>query len=97
MAETRHNDHRRERLPKRELVAGRIYYSVQYEHDDVTQPTVVSYKYTGKRDRRGRALFAIIGAPPAARMTLETSGEADMLDLVSLIAALRKEQRRLGD
>jgi hypothetical protein len=81
-------------LKRRKFTAGRVYFSLQYEYDDPTQPVIISYRYTGKKDSKGKRIFRILGAPPKARMVLEKHGEAGMLDLSSLVPALRRELKR---
>lgn len=87
---------RRQELKRRGFTIGRVYFSLQYEYDDPTQPVVISYKYTGKKDSKGRRIFQILGAPPKARMVLEKHGEVGLLNLPSLISALRKESMPRG-
>jgi len=87
---------RRQELKRRGCTIGRVYFSVQYEYDDPVQPVVISYKYTGKKDSKGRRIFRILGALSKARMVLEKHGEVGLLDLPSLISALRKDSKRRG-
>lgn len=73
----------------REFVAGRVYYAVRREGPEMSEPTVISFRYTGRKDDEGRHVFQVLGAPPGSEMILEKAGRDSMLDLAGLIKALR--------
>jgi hypothetical protein len=72
----------------RDFVTGRVYYTVYREDAKKAEPTVLSFRYTGRRDAEGRHVFQVLGAPPDSEMILEPQGQDSMLDLKGLVQDL---------
>jgi hypothetical protein len=78
-------------LPRRrDLVAERVYYTVYREQEKMNEPTVLSFRYTGRKDTQGRHVFEVLGAPPGSEMILEKHALDSILDLAELIRNLTR-------